>query len=132
VKPGGEGVIEAGMSRGAGRYAVKTWIATFPVLKIGEEEVRNARLHVGDIGPLTDMLLGADFFLSHRIYVASSQTQVYFTYNGGPVFKLEPPHAAVAAASGMSAVPESPGSAEAIPPVAAGSTGAGTASPALR
>ena len=35
------------------------------------------------------MLIGADFFLSHRIYVASSQKKLYFTYNGGPVFNLE-------------------------------------------
>jgi len=34
------------------------------------------------------MLLGADFFQSHRIYVANSQRQMFFTYNGGPVFGL--------------------------------------------
>jgi tetratricopeptide (TPR) repeat protein len=34
------------------------------------------------------MLIGADFFLSHRVYVASSQRRLYFTYNGGPVFDL--------------------------------------------
>ena len=34
------------------------------------------------------MLLGVDFFLSHRIYVARSQNKLYFTYNGGPVFNL--------------------------------------------
>ncbi len=36
-----------------------------------------------------DMVLGADFFLSHRILVANSQRKLYFSYNGGPVFKLE-------------------------------------------
>jgi tetratricopeptide (TPR) repeat protein len=35
------------------------------------------------------MLLGFDFFLSHRVYVANSQHKVYFTYNGGPVFRLD-------------------------------------------
>ena len=34
------------------------------------------------------MLLGDDFFLSHRVYVANSQRKLYFTYNGGPVFAL--------------------------------------------
>jgi tetratricopeptide (TPR) repeat protein len=34
------------------------------------------------------MLIGADFFLSHRVYVASGQHKLYFTYNGGPVFNL--------------------------------------------
>src|SRR5262249_26060507 len=43
-----------------------------------------------------DMLLGADFFLSHRIYVANSQNRVYFTYNGGPVFNLNAPKTAAA------------------------------------
>jgi hypothetical protein len=32
-----------------------------------------------------DMIIGADFFLSHRIYVASSQHKLYFTYNGAGV-----------------------------------------------
>ena len=34
------------------------------------------------------MLIGADFFLSHHVYVANSQRKLYFTYNGGPVFNL--------------------------------------------
>ena len=29
--------------------------------------------------PHVDMLIGPDFFLSHRIYVASSQHKLYFT-----------------------------------------------------
>jgi tetratricopeptide (TPR) repeat protein len=37
------------------------------------------------------MLLGDDFFLSHRVYVANSQHKLYFTYNGGPVFALNAP-----------------------------------------
>jgi tetratricopeptide (TPR) repeat protein len=36
------------------------------------------------------MLIGADFFLSHRIYVAGKQHKLFFTYNGGPVFNLKP------------------------------------------
>jgi tetratricopeptide (TPR) repeat protein len=35
------------------------------------------------------MLLGADFLLSHRVYVANSEHRLYFTYNGGPVFVPE-------------------------------------------
>jgi hypothetical protein len=38
--------------------------------------------------PALDMVLGADFFLTHRIYVANNQQKMYFTYNGGPVFDL--------------------------------------------
>jgi tetratricopeptide (TPR) repeat protein len=46
-------------------------------------------LRIGDADlDLADMLIGADFFLSHRVYVASGQHKLYFTYNGGPVFNL--------------------------------------------
>ena len=34
------------------------------------------------------MLVGADFFLSHRVFVSNSQHKLYLTYNGGPVFNL--------------------------------------------
>jgi hypothetical protein len=33
------------------------------------------------------MIIGADFFMAHRIYVARSQGKIYFTYKGGPVFQ---------------------------------------------
>lgn len=36
------------------------------------------------------MLLGDDFFLSNRVYVANSQSKVYFTFNGGRMFNLRP------------------------------------------
>ena len=87
IKLDGPGVESAGNGSGIGRHEIQTWVANVPVLKIGGEEVHNARLRFGDLGDL-DMLLGADFFLSHRIFVASSQGRVYFTYNGGPVFNL--------------------------------------------
>jgi tetratricopeptide (TPR) repeat protein len=56
---------------------------------LGDEEIRNTRLRIGDPGIDTDMLIGADFFLSHRIYVASKQHKLFFTYNGGAVFNLK-------------------------------------------
>jgi tetratricopeptide (TPR) repeat protein len=101
IKPDSPGVAQESVISGVGRQWVKTWMATFPSLKIGDEEVRNARLRFGDIGEI-DMLLGADFFLSHRLYVASSQNKLYFTYNGGPVFNL-----AAAMARAQAATPTS-------------------------
>lgn len=95
IKPDSPGVQPAGAMAGFGSSTIQTWIATFPVLKIGDEEVHNARLRFGDLGDW-DMLLGSDFFLSHRIYVANSQDKVYFTYNGGPVFNFNLPHKAQA------------------------------------
>ncbi|MEJ1963184.1 MAG: aspartyl protease family protein [Gammaproteobacteria bacterium] len=89
VTPDSEGVMKAGLSRGIGARGVQTYIAPFDSFKIGDEVVRHTKLRIGDFGNAdADMLIGADFFLSHRIYVASSQRKLYFTYNGGPVFNL--------------------------------------------
>jgi tetratricopeptide (TPR) repeat protein/predicted aspartyl protease len=89
VKPDSPGVVDAGYSHGIGRAMVKTYIGPFASFKIGGEEIRNTRLRFGETGvEKADMLLGVDFFLSHRIYVARSQNKLYFTYNGGPVFNL--------------------------------------------
>lgn len=80
----------AGVSGGIGRRLEQTWIAPVQSFKIGDEEVKNTRLRVGDIQlEDADMLIGADFFLSHRILVANGQQKLYLTYNGGPVFNLE-------------------------------------------
>jgi predicted aspartyl protease len=89
ITPESEGVVPAGAKYGFGRRVVKTWIAPFASFRIGDEEVRNTHLRIGAGTMLdVDMLIGADFFLSHRIYVANSQRKLYFTYNGGPVFNL--------------------------------------------
>jgi tetratricopeptide (TPR) repeat protein len=89
ITPSSEGVTAGGSSWGVGHRVSKTWIARFASFKIGDEEIDHAQLRFGDIDlPGADMLIGADFFLSHRIYVASSQGRLYFTYNGGPVFDL--------------------------------------------
>ncbi|MGB9332194.1 MAG: aspartyl protease family protein, partial [Steroidobacteraceae bacterium] len=98
----GPGVDSAGYASGLGRNTVKAWIAPFASFKIGDEEIRNTRLSVAELGMYgTDMLIGADFFLSHRVYVASSQRKLYFTYNGGPVFNLGQAPAAESAASAV-------------------------------
>jgi tetratricopeptide (TPR) repeat protein len=89
VRPDTAGVAEAGYGRGIGQGSIKTYTGPFTSFKIGDEEIRNTRLRFGDIKiENIDMLIGADFFLSHRIYVASSQHKLFFTYNGGPVFNL--------------------------------------------
>ncbi|WP_230481073.1 aspartyl protease family protein [Sphingomonas sp. Leaf21] len=87
VHPGDPGVIAAGWERGLGRHVVQGWTAPFKLLKIGNEELHNVRLHIADLGPVdTDMLLGADYFVSHRIYVSNLQHRLYFTYTGGRLF----------------------------------------------
>jgi tetratricopeptide (TPR) repeat protein/predicted aspartyl protease len=90
IKVGTPGVVSAGYGGGIGRGQVVNYLAQVESFKIGDEEVRNTRLRLGDTTIAgADMLIGADFFLSHHIYVANSQHKLYFTYNGGPVFNLK-------------------------------------------
>ena len=90
IKPNSPNVVPAGGSFGIGQGAVPTWIGPFESFRIGGEQTLHTHLRFGDVqlSGRADMLLGADFFLSHRIFVANSQRKVYFTYNGGPVFDL--------------------------------------------
>jgi predicted aspartyl protease/regulator of sirC expression with transglutaminase-like and TPR domain len=97
------GVKEAGYTYGIGRNSTKSYIVPVASFKIGDdEEIKNTRLRIADIrlGD-ADMLVGADFFLSHRVFVSNSQHRLYLTYNGGPVFNLA--NAGPAAASPPSA-----------------------------
>ena len=74
---------------GAGRGRARSWTAAFDRVELGGEAVIHNRLEVADFDLSdADMLIGIDFFLSHRIYVSKKQSRMYFTYNGGPVFAL--------------------------------------------
>ena len=106
------GVEDAAMTpdgevTGAGRGRTHSWTAAFDRVELGGEAVIHNRLEVADFDMTdADMLIGIDFFLSHRIYVSKKQSRMYFTYNGGPVFALNKRAAATAAASG--AAPAAP------------------------
>ena len=91
VTPATPGVAPGGESFGITAGGVPTWIGPFESFRIGGEQTLHTHLRFGDVQVSggADMLLGADFFLSHRIYVANSQRKLYFTYNGGPVFDLK-------------------------------------------
>ena len=118
VKPDSPGVVSAGFTRGVGRNLSTTWIAPFDSFKIGGEEIKHTRLRIGDIHlDGVDMLLGADFFLSHHVYFANSQHKIYFTYNGGPVFNLTrtaeaQPGPASGPAPASAAIPSGPNDAD--------------------
>ena len=90
IEPEDEEVKAGGLSQGIGKKANENWIARFETLDLGGEVIKNARLRIADIqiGDRIDLLLGADFFLSHRLYVAAKDRRLFFTYNGGPVFDL--------------------------------------------
>ena len=89
IKLDSPGVVPAGDVQRVDKSMIQTYLAPVTVFKIGDEEIRNTRLRLGDVDIVeADMLVGADFFLSHHVYVAKSQDKLYFSYNGGPVFDL--------------------------------------------
>lgn len=107
ITPDSPGVAPAGESIGLGDKPVKVWVAPIATFEIGGEKIEHTHVLIGDIGlENADMMLGADFFLAHHIYVAYSQSKLYFTYNGGPVFDLNArrPPAQPAAATTNAAV----------------------------
>lgn len=109
VKPGDPDVKNGGVSLGLGPETEKSWVAVFASFKIGDEEIHHTHLQISETVSFTDMLLGFDFFLSHRIYVSGSQNKLYFTYNGGPVFSpATSPRRATADASRAAAASEGP------------------------
>jgi tetratricopeptide (TPR) repeat protein len=78
-----------GVSSGAGPRLAQTWIAPVDSFRIGDEQIRQTGLRVSEMDiPDAEMLIGADFFLSHRVLVSNSQHRLYLSYNGGPVFDL--------------------------------------------
>jgi predicted aspartyl protease len=94
---------DEGVGLGPAKFAIDA--ATFNSITIGQETIRNPRLVVADIwskdketklGSLIakepegapGMLVGADFFRAHHVYVARGQRKLYFTYTGGNVFAV--------------------------------------------
>jgi hypothetical protein len=89
--------------QGIGRDLLPSQIEVVPSFSFGDETVKNARLRVADlfehdrdvfvgsrISARTmdprQMILGVDFFRSHRVYISNSQRKIYASYMGGPVF----------------------------------------------
>ena len=108
VKLDSPGVVDGGFTSGIGRGLVKSYIAPFSSFKFAEgEEIKNARLRIADINiGIADMVIGGDFFLSHRVFIANNQNRLYFTYNGGPVFDLRRIDSKTAALASSAASPE--------------------------
>ncbi|MFZ0549639.1 MAG: aspartyl protease family protein [Steroidobacteraceae bacterium] len=104
ITPDSPGVTFLGLVGGIGPGRNKVWSAPVDSFRLGGEKVQHTHLlisdidsghRIGEVGDdMPEMLLGADFFLSHRIYVAYSQRKLYFTYNGGPLFNLSLPQSA--------------------------------------
>jgi predicted aspartyl protease len=100
-------IESAGVGHGIANTGMKTSIATFGSLSIGQETIQNVQLRVADlfsrnlevvggsaiaqaVMDTPDLLIGADFFLAHHVYLARSQDKIYFSYKGGPIFQGAP------------------------------------------
>jgi tetratricopeptide (TPR) repeat protein len=94
VTPDTPGVTFVGEGGGLGTHKVQTWLATFDKIDIGGEAISKPKIRISelDLGN-ADMLIGIDFFLTHRIFVSNANHEMYITYEGGPVFGLSPKRA---------------------------------------
>jgi tetratricopeptide (TPR) repeat protein/predicted aspartyl protease len=89
VTPDTPGAVSVGLFGGIGSERKAAWIAPFDSFALGGERINNTRLRFGDLNRVqTDMLLGVDFFLSHRIFIANSLSKAFISYVGGPVFNF--------------------------------------------
>lgn len=84
-------VKTGGWASGVGAKVVKSWIVPIESFTVGTETIHHSQVEVidgtlGDDG--TEMLLGVDFLLAHRMLIANSVGKAYFSYNGGRVFSL--------------------------------------------
>lgn len=96
ITPQSAGVAPAGRSGGMDGRTIDSWSAPVGVVEIGGETIRDTRLTIADFAlPYADMLIGADFFLSHRLVVSPDQGRMYFTYKGGEPFEVREPEAPV-------------------------------------
>lgn len=82
-----EAMTPAGRAGGAGEGRVTSWTAPVDLFELGGETVKSSRLVVDDVSRHEHgLLIGLDYFLSHRIYVSRQQQQVFITWNGNPIF----------------------------------------------
>jgi tetratricopeptide (TPR) repeat protein/predicted aspartyl protease len=118
---------------GAGAGSVPTWSAKVDSFELGGERITHNVLEVGDSDSVQDdVILGVDYFLSHRIYVARSQKRMYVTYNGGQVFGRNVVDKAGGPADAASAArPDGPADADALARRAAASAARGDFASAL-
>ena len=87
------GTLPMGMVASGLIKPIDASVAVFPELGIGDETIKNLPLAVANIFPgaksdrLPQVILGADFFRSHRVYISIRQKKLYFSYEGGVVFQ---------------------------------------------
>jgi predicted aspartyl protease len=88
VKLNSKGVVDVGFTKRIGWTPVKTYVGRFKSFKIGDhEQISDIDIPIGDFKLKTvDMLIGADFLMTHRIIVGNKEERLLWSYSGGPVF----------------------------------------------
>jgi len=82
--------VKAGShTSGIGAKLVKTWIARVDSFSVGTETIQHSQMQIidGTLGD-TDLILGVDFLLAHRMFIANRVGKAYFSYNGSRVFSF--------------------------------------------
>ena len=90
ITPTSPGVTAQGVFSGLGAKRVPAWLAPFDTIDLGGEIVPHPKFRIADIELDGDMLVGFDFFLTHRIFVSNTSRKMYMTYEGGPLFDMKP------------------------------------------
>jgi predicted aspartyl protease len=91
VRPSSKGVEKGEDVTGLNGKSVESYRARFDSIEIGGEKFNGVTLSVLDNGDgYVDMVVGTDFFMAHRIYVANELHRMIFTYSGGDVFGVAP------------------------------------------
>lgn len=90
VHPGDAGVAEDGFIRGVGPEPLKNWKAQFDRFAIADEILLHPIFHFSDKSNASaDLLIGADFFKRHRVYIAKHQHLMAFTDEGTDSFGID-------------------------------------------
>ena len=72
---------------GFGEGRARSWTGNVSLFELGGEKIVNNRLQIDSVDRMDEgVIVGLDYFLSHRIYVSRLQGQLYITWNGSPVF----------------------------------------------
>ena len=92
--------------RGLGAKGEASWVARFGSVAIGDEKLSNVRLPVANVtggwrqsatgsqipyrlDSTPNLLIGADFFHAHRVFIDNKDHLILFSYEGGPVFRSD-------------------------------------------
>lgn len=92
IEVGGSNAPKTGTSSGIGAQLIDRWTTEVATFTIGSETIKNAHIGIRDNAPQgalngsTEVLIGGDFLLAHRVLIAMSQKRFYISYLGGEVF----------------------------------------------